>query len=372
MKNFLISFLALLLWSCSKPQKTPFLTFTSDSNINSVELFRLNNSYTSAYKASFDDNNKWMFRSDTVLTGIFELRINKDQIIPVIISDAMPFSIIEKNKELNINGNIETEALWQANKLVNNLENYIRKEATNFPDSLLSSEFENYRDSVFQLVENKKIECQTNLQSLIDKHSNSLLPLLLVQLKAGNHYIFDFIKNVESYYKIDELLYEKYANYQPVTTFHMRVDSLRRWMTYTSVSNPGRPLPDISVPNAWGDPISLSSFKNKNTLFVFWNSQNSNSRKFTKQLKQYTRAHRIKGLEICMISLDTDVDAWKKAIKEDNLPFWHLTDLKGEKSETYNKLGLSTIPTFLLVDKNGIIIEKSYDLYGLQKTLQTL
>ncbi|MCU4174080.1 TlpA family protein disulfide reductase [Carboxylicivirga sp. N1Y90] len=371
MKKALIAILVLQVWSCSKPQKTPFLTFSSDAlSITKVELFQLKNGYTLSDVAAFDEDLQlWAFRSDTVLTGIFELRINDNKKIPLIISDAMPSAIVENKKELTIDGNHETQTLWKANQLVNQFEEFINKQASNFPDSLLSTDFEYHRDSVFRLIENSKNDCQSRIQLLIEKHSNSILPLLLVQLKAGNHLLFDYNKDAEIYYRIDELLYQKYANYQPVNNFHMRVDSLRRWMTYTSVSNPGRPLPDISVPNAWGDPIALSSFKDKNTLFVLWNSQNESSRIFTKQLRRWSRPYRLKGLEICMISLDTDKEKWKKAIKEDNLPYWHLSDLKGEKSAVYSDLGLNSLPTFLLVDKDGIIIAKNKDLNSLTNTL---
>lgn len=374
MKKALIAILILIVWSCSKPQKTPFLTFSSDKlPIHKVELFQLKDNYTLTNTASFDEDLKlWAFRSDTVLTGIFELRINDSEKIPLIISDAMPCAISQNNSKLSIDGNQETKALWQANALVQNLEKTIEEKANAFPDSLISNDFSTYRDSIFQIIENSKKECQSSVQVLIDKHSNSILPLLLVQLKAGNHLIFDYNTNAETYYSIDELLYEKYASYQPVRNFHMRVDSLRRWIIYTSVSNPGRSLPNISVPNAWGDPIALSSFKGKNTLFAFWNSQHEGSRKYTQQLRRWSRPYRLKGLEICMISLDTDKEKWKKAIKEDNLPYWHLSDLQGKKSAVYNELGLSSIPTFLLVSKEGIILAKSSDLSALSNSLDAL
>ena len=56
------------------------------------------------------------------------------------------------------------------------------------------------------------------------------------------------------------------------------------------------------------------------------------------------------------VSLDEDKSAWLEAIKEDNLNWKHISDLKGWKSEASGLYGVEGIPYNVLVDPSGKII----------------
>ncbi len=374
MRFFVFTFFVALLVSCSKPQKTPYLTFTPLTySIAKVELYRLNEDYTffdSAEKS--EESNTWAFRSDSVPSGIYQLRIDNSTIIPLLLEGTMPVSVSYSNSNLIVSGSPITQTLWQAQKIRDDLTAAIQNIGSSFPDSLESQLFNHYRDSVFKLVEAQKVKSRKTITQLIERNKSNLLPLLLVQLKAGNHHIYNFNTDANVYFKVDQYLQSYNPNYIPVQDFNNRVDSLRSWIYYTSVTNPGKPLPDLHIPNAWGDPIPLSRFRGKNTLYLVWNSESDESRKITKQLMRWTRKYRYKGLDLCLISTDTNKEDWQNAIKEDNLPVWHLSDLKGKTSPVLAGLGLSKVPTMILVDKEGLILERSSELSGIGVALNNL
>jgi len=70
------------------------------------------------------------------------------------------------------------------------------------------------------------------------------------------------------------------------------------------------------------------------------------------------------------LSLDTKQNAWVKAINDDKL-FWeyHVSDLGGWKSEGSSKYQIRSIPSNVVIDKNGIIVAKNLKGKALHKFL---
>nr|WP_321406763.1 thioredoxin-like domain-containing protein [uncultured Carboxylicivirga sp.] len=372
--KFIITVLMIgLLISCTKPKRTPYLTYTADSfNVNNVELYRLDKDYTLFDQAEREPESMiWSFRSDSVPGGIYQLRINNKK-ITLVLEGNMPVGIEMKNGVLTITGNEPTKQLWEAQSIADQLNKSILSLGESFPDSLESSAFVHHKDSIFDLVELQKEKAQKKILQIIDHNKHTLLPLLLVQLKAGNHHLFDYGSDANMYFTVDEYLQSYNPNYNPVRDFSSKVDSLRSWIYYTSVSMPGKVLPDLNVPNAWNDPIPLSRFRGRNTLYIIWNSESKESRKITKNLMSWSRTYRYKGLDLCLISTDVNKEKWQEAIDEDNLPVWHLCDLKGKNSPVLAGLGITEIPTLILVDKEGIILERSSEQADITKHLDQL
>ncbi|MEO8415502.1 MAG: TlpA disulfide reductase family protein, partial [Ginsengibacter sp.] len=66
-----------------------------------------------------------------------------------------------------------------------------------------------------------------------------------------------------------------------------------------------------------------------------------------------------KGFTIFGVSYDTKKDTWEKAIKDDKLNWYQVSDLKGWKNSTSDLYGIKAIPSNLLLDKEGTIIAKN-------------
>ncbi len=128
---------------------------------------------------------------------------------------------------------------------------------------------------------------------------------------------------------------------------------------------------DFTLP-ALEDSFTLSSLKGKYVLLDFWASWCMPCRKENPKLKQLYERYRKEGLEIVGVSLDHDGDKWEEAIQKDGLPWIHVSDLKGWQNSVSSTLGISSIPTAILLDKEGRIID--YGLRGneLEKTLEKL
>lgn len=69
-----------------------------------------------------------------------------------------------------------------------------------------------------------------------------------------------------------------------------------------------------------------------------------------------------KGFEIVGFSFDVDKDAWENAIKSWDMPWIHLSDLKGWDSKAGQVYGIRGIPDNILINPEGIIVAR--DLRG--------
>lgn len=71
-----------------------------------------------------------------------------------------------------------------------------------------------------------------------------------------------------------------------------------------------------------------------------------------------------KGFEVYQVSLDRTKQDWVKAIKQDNLSWYNVSDLKYFQSETASLYNIDKIPKGFLLDPNGKIIAKDLELRG--------
>ena len=69
------------------------------------------------------------------------------------------------------------------------------------------------------------------------------------------------------------------------------------------------------------------------------------------------------------LSFDSEKDPWAQAIVEWQMPWIHLSDLKGWKTVASEVYGVNAIPDNLLIDPEGTIVARGLRGEALQKKL---
>ena len=129
-------------------------------------------------------------------------------------------------------------------------------------------------------------------------------------------------------------------------------------------------IPEITLPQPDGTPLSISSLKGKYVLIDFWAHWCVPCRVEAKNIKKVYEQYKDKGFTVFSVSVDKprDKQKWIEAITKDGASWAQVLDEKGEVSDKY---GVESIPALFLIDPEGNLISQGDGLRGkgLAKTL---
>ncbi len=135
----------------------------------------------------------------------------------------------------------------------------------------------------------------------------------------------------------------------------------------------GKKFTDFRLPTPDGGELALSEIANgKYVLIDFWASWCGPCRRENPNVVAMYEKFLDKGFEILGVSLDNNGENWKKAIEDDKLTWYHVSDLKGWGSEAGKLYGVSSIPHTVLLGPDGTIIEKNLRGEALESKLAEL
>lgn len=226
------------------------------------------------------------------------------------------------------------------------------------PEQIQSQDFLN----TYELKNKKLLEDWDDLMvKTIKNHPNSLVSYLsfLGYLRARE-------PETSLAFKIANMFEEGYRN--------KAVNSIENMITKEKKQNVainiGDNFPTFDLYNPSGKLVGLKSFMGKYILVDLWASWCVPCRKVNPQLVKLYNKYSNQSFEIIGISFDTNKEKWQEAIKTDQLPWVHVSDLKGTNGEVGIKYGVNYIPQNYLLDPNGKVIGKNLKIETIEDMLK--
>ena len=135
----------------------------------------------------------------------------------------------------------------------------------------------------------------------------------------------------------------------------------------------GKKFLDFSMEDTEGKMVKLSDFVGAGYLLVdFWASWCGPCRQENPNVVAAYNEFKDKGFDVLGVSLDRNKDPWIKAIADDNLTWHHVSDLKYWDNEAAALYAVRSIPSNVIIDKDGFIVKKNIIGKELQEYLTSI
>jgi len=284
--------------------------------------------------------------------GLYTLFINgRKDFLPVYIDSSKIFvegdaskiylSKITGSEEQNLQA-LYSNSVSPINNALESLMNKIMISSKN-NDSVQSLSYGNQIDSL-----NRKKKDLINM--FIEKYPFSYMTLeLLSRLKSEEEM---------------NITYEHARNLLPGLSnkFHSNpiyVD-LVKFLNNLKKSDINSVFPNLSVRDTLNSNIDIKNIFHSSsfTIVDFWASWCLPCLKSNPILKSIQAEFEKYGVKIISISGDENESEWKNAIKVQKMNWVQCSDLKGTNSGAFESLAIAAYPTFILVDKNGVIVKR--------------
>lgn len=157
--------------------------------------------------------------------------------------------------------------------------------------------------------------------------------------KFGFDNVINYI--VENYVIKDDLcLDHKLSN-----TLDRRIQQAKNFKTDSTV-------PDIILPDSSGTIINLKDLNNEKILVIFYASWCPHCQTLLPEIYDKYKNQSEKKFEVLAVSMDTSRTDWLNFLRENNLNWLNVSDLKGWDGKAAEEYFIYATPTMFLVDRN--------------------
>ena len=357
MKKYLpIAASVLLLAACSEKPGYEITGTVSNSDLNGkyVYLYEYGVKDAAPLDSALVQNGSFALKGTQNAPALRTLRFSEEVVEPVRVApgENAPFmaTFVLENGKLavvldstsTVSGTPENDAQKELQAKIKDLRSGIDK---------LVADMKSGDENLIKQAEAKYEEIDRKITETV---VNYILAHTDKQSAAKN--LYDFRYNIDEEQQ-NEIISKADSSFKSVPGISYMIDHLNVLKKVAI----GQKFTDFEMPNAKGEVHKLSEYvgNGKVVLIDFWASWCPPCRAEMPNLVKAYKDYKDKGFDIVGISLDSKADAWAKGVKDLNITWTQLSDLKGWQNSGAALYGVNSIPHTVLVDKDGTIIAKN-------------
>ncbi|MDU1904367.1 MAG: TlpA disulfide reductase family protein [Dysgonomonas sp.] len=249
-----------------------------------------------------------------------------------------------------IKGSVTQDLLERYFDIVRPVQKKMREVRNNMDDIYIPYSPE-YRLSLDSLYKSLNEEYNQLSMDFIEAHPNSMLAIDMLDSEVKAHPDNDKV----------EILYEQLSQEMKGSVPGIR---LKRNIQNRKRIGTGHVAPNFRANTLDGNSVSLSDYKGKWLLLVFWSPTCDICHREAQELIQVYKKYKEKGFEILAFAIEGSENKhkWEKVVSDLTLLYTTVSDLKEWSSPIVQQYKINAVPENYLINPDGLIY--GIDLYG--------
>ncbi|MFW5793261.1 MAG: redoxin domain-containing protein [Bacteroidota bacterium] len=324
-----------------------------------------------------DNDGKFAFKKDIEEAGFYIIKINRENSVTLLVEPGEEITMNCNADSLletcNINGSEGSQLMLNLNRQLANSYKLMDSLAILYRESRYSPDFDQITKEIniaYTEIFDKQREFN---KTFIEANKKSLASIIALNQYLGDKMLLTMRNNFEYFDELSNSLSSRFPSNRHVLDLKKQISNFKRRSMQRKLAEEqlaiGKKAPEIIMNDPESNPIALSSLRGKVVLIDFWATWCPPCRQTNKELKSIYEEYESKGFEIYGISLDRQLDEWLQGIEEDNITWTQVSDLRFWNSPVVSLYNVEGIPHNVLIDKDGLIIDKGISTNQLEKIL---